>query len=193
MHHLDITMDASFWLWRTGLHSFSSIEKRVIQLFIAQQDGEKSLSIEKRGTHLFIHRDKGYSTFHPSTRGWQVFVYLRRGFHTFHPSNFHPLRRGLHKFSSTEERVTKLFIHQIFIHWEECYTTFHPSTRRWRCRSWTFEQLAMSVNQNNVIGYQKYLSWHFHASAISGKWWPLVGYLVHHCAELHQQYIQNVL
>jgi len=161
-------MVTSICPFRRGLHTFSSMnfssnETRVIQLFIHQQEGDK------------------------------VFVYLRRGFHTFHPSIFHPLRRGLHKFSSIDQRVTNLFIHLIFIHWEEYYTTFHPSTRRWQCRSWTFEQLATSVNQNMVIGHQKHLSWHSHASAISGKWWPLVGNLVHHCAELHQQYIQNVL
>jgi hypothetical protein len=158
-----MSVDVRRGLYTFSSVNFSSIETRFRQIFIHQQEGDK---------FLFI---------------------LRRGLHTFHPSIFHPLRRGLPKFSSIEERVTKIFIHLVFIHWEEFCTTFHPSTRQWRCHSWTFEQLAMSVNQNMVIGYQKYLSWHSHASAMSCKWWPLVGYLVHHCAELHQQYIQNVL
>ncbi len=182
----------SFWPWRSGLHSFSSIEKKVIQLFM----------LNKMVTS-FVHWEESYTSFHPSSfhplrlglynfssiikRVTSFCLFEKRVAH-FHLSNFHPLRRGLQTFSSIEERVTKLFIH-----WEECYTTSHPSTRQWRCRSWTFEQLATSVNQNMVIGYQKYLSWHSHASAISCKWWPLVGYLVHHCAELHQQYIQNGL
>jgi hypothetical protein len=109
MHHPDMTMDASFWLWRggytafhplrRGLYNFSSLNKMVRSLCPLRRGLHTFSSIETRVIQLFIHHQEGD----------KFFLIWEEGCTPFHPPNSHPLRRGLHKCSSIEERVTNLF------------------------------------------------------------------------------------
>jgi hypothetical protein len=66
----------------------------------------------------------------------------------------------------------------VFVHWEEGYTTFHPSIGGLHCCSQTSEWQVMFSYWFEVIHYWKY-NQHSHAATISINQWPVISYLVH--------------
>jgi hypothetical protein len=89
-----------------GSHFFIHWERRVTHSFhpLRKEGYTFFSSIERGGLHIFfIHLQAGYRTFQPRTRG------LR---HALEVTIFHPLRGGLHNFSSIYKLIMWLFIHR---------------------------------------------------------------------------------